>query len=231
MRGGAGGIGRRTFGAPSFAFVCGGVIWLLHAARVEAITNVCFGDLAFIGGRECTCYYANFGYDELRNINDDVALRAEFYVNGLRRCFDQGVYVGRYFYEDVKGCVCRFAFFRRVRAIGRLLKSKGLLVYFLVRRSVVLALLVGVLMKAALCARVLRYLAGIRAAFRCVTICRVFRLHARGDISLAKLCVRGIGARVRFAVRASTYSLLGILYIGRGVLLLVCLFLLLVVPL
>lgn len=183
---------------------------------MEAITDVCFSDFVLISRRQGACYDSDFCDDELDDIDDDVAFRAQFDMDGLRLGFCQRFYRRSDFDEDVEGGFCGRFFFRRICAFGRIVDSERLFRDFLIRRGVVVAFFMRRLVEAAFCACVFRFFASIRAAFRCVSICRVFRFYARRDISFAQFCVRRIGTRVRFTVRASDNSSFGILDVGRG---------------
>ncbi len=137
-------------------------------------------------------------------------------MTSLRRCLNEGFNVRRDINEDVECRLGNRALLRRDGTYSRFLNSKDLIRYLIIRRSRILALLVSVLMKAALCTCVLRLLTSIRTALRRMTIGRILRYDARRNIALAKLCVRRVSARMRLSIRASTDAFLSILYVGRG---------------
>lgn len=137
-------------------------------------------------------------------------------MDGFRLGFGKRIDMGCNFYEDVKGGVWRDSFGRGVGAVSRVIDGEVLIGDFLVRRSMVFSFFVWRLMEAAFCARVFRLFASIRATFRGVATCCVFRLNARGDIAFSKFCIGGFGTRVRFSIRASANSILSILDVGRA---------------
>ena len=187
-----------------------------HAAYVRAVACVNFNSLAFVDEEGHAYCGARFYSGGFQCVGGGIALQARLCVGHLLLHLDGHVGIEHRVGRGIRHNIHHLAFQQEVHTVDEVVGNGDLVKSLLVHKLVVVAVMVEVLVGAAFHAHVFQLLADVEAALQHVSVHHVLQLGAHKRITLSRLYMQEVDAKVQLAIHAdasSDFNVLGINHI------------------